>query len=89
MAIDVIDDFLQRLAAHLPAAQPLAPQLEAELRQHWGGTEPYIRHRPAAARRTQALGQALQQGQPLQQAFVTAGLPRRSGFRHLAKPVRR
>lgn len=85
MANDVIDDFLTRLAHHLPSAQDLAPKLEAELRQAWGGTEPYIRHRPAAQRRTQALAQALRQGQPLQEAFVTAGLPRRSGFRHLNK----
>lgn len=89
MAADVIDDFLSRLLTHLPAAQSLAPRLEAELRAHWGGSRiDYVRKRPAAQQRTQALGLALQQGQPLAQAFASVGLPRRSGFRHLKRPAR-
>jgi hypothetical protein len=90
MAADLIDDFLHRLQAHLPEARQVAPQLEAEMRATWGGTERhYIRKRLASNRpeqRTQQLAQALQQGQPLREAFATAGLPARSGFRHLAKP---
>ena len=91
--MDLVDDFLRRLCQRMPHAAEHAPHLEAELRQHWGGTEGgYIRKRLAAqqpAARTQQLGQALQQGMSLQQAFATAGLPRRSGFRHLAKPAKR
>ena len=92
MAIDLVDDFLRRLCTRMPQAAEHAPHLEAELRQHWGGTERhYIRKRPASqqpAARTQQLGQALQQGMPLQQAFATAGLSRAQGFRHLAKRSR-
>ncbi len=87
MAADLIDDFLHRLQAHLPEARQVAPQLEADLRATWGGTERhYLRKRPAAQQRTQQLATALQQGQPLREAFATAGLSPRSGFRHLAKP---
>lgn len=85
MANDVIDDLLKRLATHIPSAADLAPKLEAEMRQAWGGTEPYIRHKPDPSRRTMALAEALRQGKPLKEAFAMAGLPRRSGFRHLNK----
>jgi len=92
MASDLVDDFLRRLCTRMPQAAEHAPQLEAELRQHWGGTERhYIRKRPASqqpAARTQQLGQALQQGMSLQQAFATAGLGRRSGFYYLKKPAK-
>lgn len=87
---DIVDDFLTRLQRHLPdQARELAPKLEAELRLAWGGTERlYIRKRVAANQpqaRTAALGQALAAGQPLHDAFASAGLSRRSGFRHLNK----
>lgn len=90
MAADLIDDFLHRLRAHLPeAGGAVAPLLERELRASWGGTERhYIRKHPAREQRTQQLASALQQGQPLRQAFATAGLSPRSGFRHLARPAK-
>lgn len=89
MAADVIDDFLARLLTHLPAASGVAPTLEAELRAHWGGTDrAYIRKRPAAQQRTQALAGALQQGLPLSQAFGAAGMSRATGFRHLNRRSR-
>jgi hypothetical protein len=86
MAADLIDDFLARLTRTLPAAAEVAPRLEAELRQHWGGTErTYIRKRPAPDQRTASLGQALQRGLPLGEAFAAAGISRATGFRHLGK----
>jgi exonuclease VII large subunit len=88
MARDLIDDFIARLAAHAPAvAADLAPKLERELRQQWGGTERhYLRKFEHSARKTVRLGQQLQAGATLEEAFAQAGLSRRSGFRHLAKP---
>jgi exonuclease VII large subunit len=88
MATDIVDDFIARLAAHAPAvATELAPQLERELRAHWGGTErTYIRKFEHTARKTTRLAQQLQAGTTLDEAFANAGLSRRSGFRHLAKP---
>ncbi len=89
MAADLIDDFLTRLAQHVPQAQQALPKLEAELRHHWGGTErTYIRKRPAPAQRAQALGQALSQGLPLAEAFRVAGTPRRTGYRLLGKVLK-
>ena len=96
---DIVDDFLQRLAAHVPAdvASQVAPKLEAEIRQHWGGTDRhYIRKHakgaiPAhlrAQQRTQALATGLQQGQPLADLFQQAGIPRRTGFRLLQRKAR-
>lgn len=87
MAADVIDDFLTRLTQHLPQAAAVAPQLEAELRQQWGGTErTYIRKRVATVKRTQAIAGALQHGLPIDESFAQAGVSRATGFRHLAKP---
>jgi exonuclease VII large subunit len=88
MAQDIIDDFIARLAAHAPAvAGEVAPKLERELRAQWGGTERhYVRKFEHSARRTQRIADALQSGQTLQQAFEAAGLKRRAGYVHLAKP---
>lgn len=87
MAADLIDDFLTRLQHHLPtAAAELAPKLEAELRQQWGGTERnYIRKRPAAEKRTQRIALGLQEGHAPAESFVLAGVSRATGFRHMAK----
>jgi exonuclease VII large subunit len=88
MARDLIDDFIARLHTHAPAvAAELAPRLERELRQQWGGTERhYLRKFEHTARKTTRLAQQLQAGTTLDEAFANAGLSRRSGFRHLAKP---
>lgn len=87
MAADLIDDFLIRLQAHHPAAAAaIASQLEAELRQHWGGTERhYIRKRPAAEQRTQRIALGLQEGLAPAESFVLAGVSRATGFRHMKK----
>lgn len=57
-------------------------------RNHFGGDTPYIRKLEPVELRTQALAQALQQQQPLAQAFASAGLSRASGFRHLLRRSR-
>lgn len=87
MATDLIDDFRARLLAVMPEAAPALAQVIPQVRHTWGGTEPYIRKRDPQ-RQTEALAAALRQGQPLREAFATAGLSRSSGFRRLNKPNR-
>jgi hypothetical protein len=87
MAADLIDDFLTRLTQHIPQAAQAIPKLEAELRQHWGGTErTYIRKRMADSKRTAQVAKMLQQGMPLTEGFAAAGVSRATGYRHMAKP---
>ena len=89
---DIIDDLIQRITRHLPEAAAKLPAIEAEARQQWGGTDRgYVRKGLAArtpAAKTQRLAEALQTGTPLAEAFVTAGMSRATGFRHLARPAR-
>lgn len=96
---DIVDDFLSRLAAHVPAdlAQQLTPKLEAEIRREWGGTDRgYIRKSPAAAtpraklsQRVSQVASGLQQGLSPSALFESAGIPRRTGYRILKlKPAR-
>lgn len=87
MAQDLIDDLRTRLLAVMPEAAPALAQVIPQVRHLWGGTEPYIRKRDPH-QQTAALAGALRQGQPLGEAFVTAGLSRRTGFRYLNKPQR-
>lgn len=87
MAHDLIDDFRTRLLAVMPEAGPALAQVIPQVRHQWGGTEPYIRKRDPQ-QQTAALAGALRQGQPLREAFATAGLSRRTGFRYLNKPHR-
>ena len=87
MAQDIIDDFIARLAAKVPAAAGELPQLERELRAQWGGTERhYVRKFEHSARKTVRLAQQLESGATLEQAFAAAGLRRSAGYVHLAKP---
>jgi hypothetical protein len=87
MAHDLIDDLRHRLLALMPEAAPALAQVIPQVRHHWGGTEPYIRKRDPQ-QQAAALAGALRQGQPLREAFATAGLSRRTGFRYLNKPSR-
>ena len=84
MAHDLIDDLRTRLLAVMPDAAPALAQVIPQVRQHWGGTEPYIR-KGEAGRKANALAGALRQGQPLREAFATAGLSRATGYRMLAR----
>lgn len=87
MAHDLIDDLRTRLLAVMPDAAPALAQVIPQVRQHWGGTEPYIR-KGETSRKANALAGALRQGQPLREAFATAGLSRSTGYRYLRKPNR-
>lgn len=84
---DIVDDFLQRLAAMAPELSPTVPvQLEAELRQHWGGTEPYIAKRAHVRRDAQQrLVQGLREARPLREILDATGVSRRTGYRMLSR----
>jgi hypothetical protein len=81
---DIVDDFLQRLAAHIPNTPPeVCAQLEGQLRQTWGGTEPYVGKRLSRVTRTTLLAHGLRQQKPLREVFAMAGVARRTGYRIL------
>lgn len=84
---DIVDDFLQRLASMAPELSPAVPlKLEAELRQHWGGTEPYIAKRAHVRRDAhQRMVQGLRDARPLRDILDATGVSRRTGYRMLAK----
>lgn len=85
---DIVDDVLQRLRALAPdIPAQITQQLEAQTRQAWGGTEPYVAKRPAL-QRSLALGDALRSGKPLGQAFDEAGVKRRFGYSLLSRRLR-
>lgn len=77
---DIVDDFLQRLrtiAPEIPAQK--MQQLEAQTRQAWGGTEPYVAKRPALQRSVK-MGEGLRAQKSLGQVFEEAGIRRRQGY---------
>lgn len=77
---DIVDDVLQRLRALAPdIPAQITQQLEAQTRQAWGGTEPYVAKRPAL-QRSLVLGEGLRAGKPLAQVFDEAGIKRRFGY---------
>jgi hypothetical protein len=80
---DIVDDFLQRLrtiAPEIPTHK--MQQLEAQTRQAWGGTEPYIAKRPALQRSVK-IGEGLRAQKSLKQVFEDAGIKRAQGYYHL------
>lgn len=87
---DIVDDFLTRLQTLAPdAAAQVGPRLEAELRQHWGGTDRnYIRKGQSAQQRAAAVAVGLQQGLPLNSVFQQAGVSRSAGYRLMARRVK-
>jgi hypothetical protein len=85
--MDILDDLRQRILAVMPEAGPALAQVIPQARHQWGGTEPYVKKRDNLAQAAKLAG-ALRQGQPLREAFATAGLTRRTGFRYLNKPHR-
>ncbi len=77
---DIVDDFIQRLRAIVPDVPAHAvQQLEAQTRQAWGGTEPYVGKRPAR-QRTLQIGEGLRAQKSLGQVFEEAGIKRRQGY---------
>ncbi len=82
---DIVDDVLQRLRALAPDIPPqITQQLEAQTRQAWGGTEPYVAKRPAL-QRSLALGDGLRAGKSLSQVFDEAGVKRSFGYTLLSR----
>ena len=81
---DIVDDFLSRLQQLVPNLPPDAPvQLEKTLRQHWGGTEPYVGKRLSRVTRTTIVAAGLRQSKTLKEVFAQAGVARRTGYRIL------
>ena len=80
---DIVDDFMQRLRTIAPDFPPQAmQQLEAQTRQVWGGTEPYVAKRPAL-QRSLKMGEGLRAQKSLGQVFAEAGISRRHAYRLL------
>lgn len=83
---DIVDDFLQRLAQHVPGTTPeVRAQLETGLRQTWGGTEPYVGKRMSQTTRVSLLAHGLRQAKPLGEVFAQAGVSRSAGYRLLRR----
>lgn len=81
---DIVDDFLTRLQQHIPDTPPeVCFQLEATLRQSWGGTEPYVGKRISRTTRISMVAHGLRSARPLAEVFAQAGIPRRTGYRIL------
>lgn len=77
---DIVDDFMQRLRTIAPDLPSQAmQQLEAQTRQVWGGTEPYVAKRPALQRSVK-MGEGLRAQKSLGQVFAEAGIRRRQGY---------
>lgn len=82
---DIVDDFMQRLRAIAPdLPTQAARQLEAQTRQVWGGTEPYVAKRPAL-QRSVIIGEGLRAQKSLKQVFEEAGVKRAQGYYHLGR----
>lgn len=82
---DIVDDFIQRLRAIVPDVPAHAvQQLEAQTRQAWGGTEPYVGKRPARQRSMQ-IGEGLRKKKSLDEVFKDAGAGRAWGYRLLGR----
>lgn len=83
---DIVDDFFQRLASHVPEL-PMDTRLkiEASLRQEWGGNRAYVAKRFSVAIRSDLLAGGLRQKLSLKDCFEQAGVSRRTGYRLLAK----
>ena len=82
---DIVDDFLTRLAQHVPSAPiELRATLERDLRTAWGGSKPYVAKQLNRITRTTLLANGLRQQRPLAAVFAQAGVARRTGYRLLS-----
>lgn len=81
---DIVDDFLTRLAQHVPNA-PLEVRvaIEREVRSTWGGTKPYVAKQLNRTVRTTLVANGLRQQRPLSEVFANAGVKRSTGYRLL------
>ena len=81
---DIVDDFLTRLAQHVPNAPiELRATLERDLRTAWGGSKPYVAKQLNRATRTTLLAHGLRQQRPLSEVCAQAGVSRTTGYRLL------
>lgn len=81
---DIVDDFLTRLAQHVPNAPiELRATIERDLRSAWGGSKPYVAKQLNRTTRTTLLAQGLRQQRPLSEVFSQAGVSRPTGYRLL------
>jgi hypothetical protein len=81
---DIVDDFLQRLQQHVPdLPQDIPHQLEAHLRQAWGGNKPYVAKQASRTTRASLVATSLRQGRPIAECFAQAGVSRATGYRIL------
>ena len=82
---DIVDDVLQRLRALAPdIPAQITQQLEAQTREAWGATRPYVAKRPAL-QRSVVLGDGLRAGKSLTEVFDQAGIKRSFGYELLAR----
>ena len=82
--VDIVDDFLQRLAQHLPDTPPeVRLTLEREVRSEWGGNKTYVAQKFSRVTRTGLVATGLRQRKSLKECFEYAGVSRRTGYRLL------
>ena len=81
---DIVDDFLTRLAQHVPNAPiELRATIERDLRTAWGGSKPYVAKQLNRTTRTTLLAHGLRQQRPMSEVFAQAGVSRTTGYRLL------
>ena len=81
---DIVDNFLTRLAQHVPNAPiELRATIERDLRTAWGGSKPYVAKQLNRSTRTTLLANGLRQQRPLSEVFAQAGVSRTTGYRLL------
>lgn len=85
--MDIVDDFLTRLAKHVPDL-PIETRLklEQETRKHWGGNRAEVAKGIGGLSRTTrrwVVAHGLSQAQPMGDIFRMANVSRRTGYRIL------
>ena len=81
---DIVDDFLTRLAQHVPNAPiELRATIERDLRTAWGGSKPYVAKQLNRSTRTTLLANGLRQQRPLSEVFAQSGVSRTTFYRLL------
>lgn len=78
---DIVDDFLTRLQTYAPDLPMTARvNLERDMRQAHGGTEPYVGKRMSRATRLSLVANGLRQSRPLAEVFACAGVRKSTGY---------
>lgn len=87
--MDIVDDFLTRLAKHVPDL-PIETRLklEQETRKHWGGNRAEVAKGIGGLSRTTrrwVIEHSLRRGDPLSEIFKNSNLHRATIFRTLSR----